>query len=72
MKLIKADRFRETCFEEGSAPDMRTVHSWVKDRLVPGVIINGRTYIDLDKWESMVPNDNDNEFNELIARVIGG
>ncbi len=71
MKLIKADRFRDTCFEAGSVPDMRTVHSWVKDGLIPGVIINGRAYIDLDKWDSMVPTNNDHEFNELISRVIG-
>ncbi len=71
MKLIKIDRFRSICFEEGSAPDRRTVRSWIDGGIVPGMVINGHAYVDLEKWEALSLTQGQQEIGDLILKVIG-
>lgn len=51
MRLQKATTWAETYFEEGSRPDPRTARGWIEKQIVPGRMINGVAYVDLDEWE---------------------
>jgi hypothetical protein len=70
MKLMKIDRFRSSFFEPGSAPDPRTVLSWVKSGAVPGKVIGGRCFIDAEKWEAQFVSGADSEIIGLVSKVL--
>lgn len=71
---MKIDRFRQVYFEPESTPDSRTVRNWIENGDVPGVVINGRTYVDLDRWESSSFAHQHGQFDpdvaDLIAKVL--
>lgn len=64
MRLQKATAWAATYFAEGSRPDPRTARRWVAEQIVPGRIINGVAYVDLDEWE------NPRTGNPLADRIL--
>ncbi len=50
-RLKKGSKFRYEHFDSGSEPDLRTIRAWVIDGRLPGRIINGHPYIDMDRYE---------------------
>lgn len=77
MKLIKVDRFRQIYFGPESAPDARTVRSWVENGDIPGVVINGRVYVDQERWEFAAFFPQHSQFDadytdvaDLVAKVL--
>lgn len=65
MKLATVPEFRARCFTEESRPDPRTVRRWVREGEIPGRVIGGITYVDLDAWANTTGN-------ELADRVLRG
>lgn len=70
MKLIKLDRFRRMYFEAGSAPDSRTIKSWIEKGAIPGVVINGRVFVDQERWEGTWRGNIDSDVSSLMERVL--
>jgi hypothetical protein len=54
MRLIKLSAFRQTYFEPGSAPTVRTLHADYEAGDLPGVMLGGRLYVDLDALSNPV------------------
>ena len=63
MKLITVDRFRGEFFEKGSAPDPRTVRSWIDQGIVPGRVLGKKAYVDKEALEAGTSS-------ELVSRVM--
>ncbi|MDA8119734.1 MAG: hypothetical protein M0Z85_06725 [Gammaproteobacteria bacterium] len=72
MKLMTVTRFRQIYFDSESAPDARTVRSWIENGDIPGMVIKGRVYVDQDRWESAPFSHQqfDPEVADLIAKVL--
>ena len=70
MRLILAKKFISAYFDKGSAPDPRTVRSWVETNEVPGRIVGKQTYIDADAWETGAPADLDPAVAALVTRAM--
>lgn len=51
MRLLLATKWAERYFDTASRPDPRTARKWVEIHEVPGRIINGVAYVDLDQWD---------------------
>ncbi|MFA9209430.1 MAG: hypothetical protein ACEQSN_14730 [Yersinia sp. (in: enterobacteria)] len=45
MKLMKARRWAEREFAEGSEPDIKTIRKWVESGEIAGRIIGGNVYV---------------------------
>ena len=45
MKLMKARRWAEREFAEGSEPDIKTIRKWVESGEIAGKIIGGNVYV---------------------------
>jgi len=54
MKLIPAEQCARECFAEGHRPDPRTVRSWVRKKLIPGLELGGRVYVDAEGLEAQL------------------
>ena len=62
MKLMKATRFREEYFAEGSQPSMNTLKKLIDDGELPGRKIGTIHYVDLDRLSK--------SDNPLVNRVL--
>lgn len=51
MRLITPNQYREMLFAEGSAPCLRTVRAQIRTGKLPGQVIGGLYYVDLDEFE---------------------
>ena len=49
---MSISQFRKAFFQEGSAPDPRTVRSWVEAGTLPGRSIGGSYYVDVEAFEA--------------------
>ena len=48
--LVKAENWIRETFEEGSRPRLSTVRRWVIEKQIPGTVIDGRPYVDADRF----------------------
>ena len=48
MRLVKAGTWARDTFEAGSRPQRDTVVAWIQEGSVPGRIIGGYPYVDIE------------------------
>jgi hypothetical protein len=51
MRLISPNEYVETFFSERSAPCLRTVRAQIRRKELPGQIIGGLYYVDIDELD---------------------
>lgn len=62
MQLMKAERWLDRYFEEGSRPSMQVLQRLLREGKIPGRKVGGAWYIDEHEW--LAGGD------ELVARVL--
>jgi hypothetical protein len=64
--LMLASQWAAKYFATGSAPDLRTIRSWVQKNEVAGEVIGKQTYVDEKAWLSRSKGTG----NELADRIL--
>lgn len=59
LRLITPSEFAARYFEEGSAPDARTIRTWIEQGIVPGRVIGKLYYVDAGGFERAGSTGND-------------
>lgn len=55
MALMKVSQYRKQCFVEGSQPSVNTIKRWIDDGELPGEIIGGMYYVEVDRVKPVNP-----------------
>lgn len=78
MRLINPAQFAEQYFDPRSAPDLRTIRSWVEKGIVPGRVIDTgarkQVFVDAEAWEEKPLTGNplaDRVLAKAITRAQG-
>lgn len=56
--------YRETNFTPKSAPDPRTIKKWIDNQELPGKIIGGTYFVEVEEAEKIKPA------NHLVSKVL--
>lgn len=64
MQLMKPAEFQKKYFEEGSAPDLKTIRSDIDKCDLPGKVIGNRYYVDAEAFEK------ESTTHDLVTQVM--
>lgn len=57
MKLMKATEFRRKYYSDSTRPSRSTVYRWINNGTLPGLVLEGSYYVDIEAFEKMINHD---------------